>query len=111
MRTMFNPCLMELSRIMLSHRFFHEQAHVEKHHELKRRILLLALGLLSFLIYRYFCHRQEFEADRLAAKKCGKGAAVESLELLRAQEKKVGFFSLHPKTKDRIAKIAPVKFS
>jgi len=91
---------------MLSHRFFHEQAHIEKRHELKRRVLLLALGLLSFLIYRYFCRRQEHEADLLAAKKCGKAAAVESLELLRAQEKKTGFFadlfSLHPKTKNRI---------
>jgi len=96
---------------MLSHRFFHEQAHIENHHELKRRILLLALGLISFLIYRYFCHRQEYEADRLAAKKCGKGAAVESLELLRGQEGKVGFFSLHPKTKNRIVKITPAKFS
>jgi len=94
---------------MLSHRFFHEQAHIEKHHELKRRILLFALGLLSFLIYRYFCHRQEYEADRLAARKCGKEAAVESLELLRGQEGKKGrlgsLFSLHPETGKRIVVI------
>jgi len=108
MKMMFNLCLMEQSRIMLSHRFFHEQAHIEKHHELKRRILLLALGLLSFLIYRYFCHRQEYEADRLAAKKCGKRAAVESLKLLGQEG---SLLSLHPKTKNRIAKIAPAKFS
>jgi len=94
---------------MLSHRFFHEQVHIEKHHELKRQILLLVLSLLAFLIYRYFCHKQEYEADRLAAKKCGKSAALESLELLKAQEKKGGFlanfFSLHPKTEMRIGKI------
>ena len=94
---------------MLSHKFFHEQAHIEKHHELKRHIFLLVLSLLAFLIYRYFCHRQEFEADRLAAKKCGKDAAIESLELLRVQERKgsflANFFSLHPKTERRIGKI------
>ncbi|GBU24677.1 hypothetical protein R83H12_01311 [Fibrobacteria bacterium R8-3-H12] len=94
---------------MLSHRFFHEQSHIEKRHELKRRILLIVLSLLAFLIYRYFCHKQEYEADRLAAKKCGKSAALESLELLRTQKKKNGFlaslFSLHPKTERRIAKI------
>jgi len=93
---------------MLSHRFFHEQAHIENRHEFKRHILLIVLSSLAFLIYRYFCHRQEYEADRLAAKKCGKAAALESLELLRAQEKKVSFlanfFSLHPKTERRIAK-------
>jgi len=94
---------------MLSHKFFHEQAHIEKHHELKRRILLLVLSLLAFLIYRCFCHKQEYEADRLAAKKCGKTAALESLELLRAQERKTGFLarflSLHPNTKRRIANL------
>ena len=93
---------------MLSHRFFHEQAHIEKRHELKRHIFLLVLSLLAFLIYRYFCHKQEFEADRLAAKKCGKDAAIESLKLLKAQEKKANFlanfFSLHPKTERRIGK-------
>jgi Zn-dependent protease with chaperone function len=94
---------------MLSHEFFHEQAHIEKRHEAKRRILLLALGLLAFLIYRFFCHKQEFEADNLAAKKCGKAAALESLGLLHKKEKKAGFaaslLSLHPKTKNRIARI------
>jgi len=99
---------------MLSHRFFHEQVHIEKQHELKRHILLLVLSLLAFLIYRYFCHKQEYEADRLAAKKCGKDAALESLELLKAQEKKASFlanfFSLHPKTERRIAKIYQARF-
>jgi Zn-dependent protease with chaperone function len=94
---------------MLSHKFFHEQAHIEKRHELKRHILLIALSLLAFLIYRYFCHKQEYEADRLAAKKCGKSAALESLELLKAQEKKANFladfFSLHPKVGKRIERI------
>jgi len=94
---------------MLSHRFFHEQAHIEKRHELKRRILLLILSLLAFLIYRYFCHKQEYEADLIAAKKCGKSAALESLELLRMQEKKCSFLtnllSLHPKTGKRIARM------
>jgi len=94
---------------MLSHKFFHEQIHIEKRHELKRQILLIVLSLLSFLIYRYFCHKQEYEADRLAAKKCGKSAALESLELLRMQEKKASFlanlFSLHPKVGKRIAKL------
>jgi len=92
---------------MLSHKFFHEQAHIEKRHELKRRILLLALSLLAFLIYRYFCHKQEYEADYLAAKKCGKAAALESLELLQMKKQKKFFlanlFSLHPKPKNRIA--------
>jgi Zn-dependent protease with chaperone function len=94
---------------MLSHKFFHEQAHIEKRHEFKRRILLLALSLLSFLIYRYFCHKQEYEADRLAAKKCGKDAALENLKLLQIQEKKTDFLanllSLHPKTKKRVEKV------
>ncbi len=103
---MCNPCSMGY---MLSHRFFHEQAHIEKRHELKRYILLLILSLLSFLIYRYVCHKQEYEADRLAAKKCGKSAALESLKLLKAQENKANFlanfFSLHPKTERRIGKI------
>ena len=94
---------------MLSHRFFHEQVHIEKQHELKRHILLIVLSLLAFLIYRYFCHKQEFEADRLASKKCGKAVALESLELLQIQEKKASFlanfFSLHPKTGERISKI------
>jgi len=94
---------------MLSHRFFHEQVHIEKRHELKRHILLLVLSLLAFLIYRYFCHKQEYEADHLAAKKCGKDAALESLKLLKVQENKANFlanfFSLHPKTERRIAKI------
>jgi len=93
---------------MLSHKFFHEQAHIEKRHELKRQILLIVLSLLAFLIYRYFCHKQEYEADRLAAKKCGKSAALESLEFLRMQEKKTSFlanlFSLHPKAGKRIAR-------
>lgn len=88
---------------MLSHEYFHEQAHIENHHELKRHILLLAMLLLCALIYRFFCHLQEYEADRIAAKKCGKKAAIESLKLLQMREKKQSFFSLHPKTKDRIA--------
>jgi Zn-dependent protease with chaperone function len=93
---------------MLSHEYFHEQAHIEKRHELKRRFLLLAIGVLVFLSYRYFCHRQEFEADRLAAKKCGKNAAVESLKLLLMREK-TGFWanllSLHPKTEKRVLRL------
>ena len=68
---------------------------------------MLVLSLLAFLIYRYFCHKQEYEADYLAAKKCGKAAALENLELLQTQEKKCGFWanllSLHPKTENRIA--------
>ncbi|MDR2594137.1 MAG: M48 family metalloprotease [Fibromonadaceae bacterium] len=95
---------------MLSHKFFHEQAHIEKRHELKRQILLLVLSLLAFLIYRYFCHKQEYEADRLAAGKCGKSAALESLGLLKMQEKKTSFlanlFSLHPKAGKRIAQLS-----
>jgi len=93
---------------MLSHKFFHEQAHIEKRHELKRQILFIVLSLLAFLIYRYFCHKQEYEADRLAAGKCGKSAALESLGLLRMQEKKgsflANFFSLHPKAWKRVAR-------
>jgi len=104
---------------MLGHEFFHEQAHLEKHHELKRRIFLvvclsiliinsqlstlnsqLLLALVLALIYRFFCHRQEYEADRIAAKKCGKKAAIESLKLLPPSSR---FFSLHPSTKARIS--------
>jgi Zn-dependent protease with chaperone function len=91
---------------MLSHEFFHEQAHIEKRHELKRRLLLLAFSLLAFFIYRYFCHKQEFEADHLAAQKCGQANALESLKLLQMREKKACFvaniLSLHPKTERRI---------
>ena len=93
---------------MLGHEFFHEQAHLENNHELKRHILLLSMLLLCALIYRIFCHRQEYEADRLAAKKCGKKAAIESLKLLQMRENSKGrptclpLFSLHPKTKNRI---------
>jgi len=103
---------------MLSHEFFHEQAHIEKKHELKRRILFLTICFLIILnsqlfsaltlaiLYRLFCHSQEFEADRLAAQKCGKDAAVEGLRFLQIQEGKTGFFanlfSLHPKTEKRI---------
>jgi len=86
---------------MLGHEYFHEQAHLEKHHELKRHILLLLMFLLCALIYRFFCHIQEYEADRLAAKKCGKKAAIESLKLLQMREKK-SFFSMHPETEKRI---------
>jgi Zn-dependent protease with chaperone function len=93
---------------MLSHEYFHEQAHIEHKHELKRQILLFVIFAAAFFVYRYFCHRQEFEADRLAAKKCGKKAAIESLELLRMRERKFGFWAnllaLHPKTKKRIDK-------
>ncbi len=137
---------------MLSHEFFHEQAHIEKRHELKRRILLITicsllilnsqlsilnslpifnsqLPILNFLpifnsqlstlnsqllstftlaiLYRLFCHSQEFEADRIAAKKCGKNAAIESLKLLQMREGKTNFFanlfSLHPRAEKRIA--------
>jgi len=92
---------------MLSHEFFHEQAHIEKRHELKRWILLLLSALLFAILYRLFCHSQEFEADRIAAKKCGKNAAIESLKLLQMREGKTWFlanlFSLHPKTEKRIA--------
>ena len=113
---------------MLSHEFFHEQAHIEKRHELKRRILLLAicfllilnsqlstlnsqlmLAFISAFFYRLFCHSQEFEADRLAAQECGKNAAVESLKLLQIQERERGvfanLFSLHPRTEKRIKAI------
>jgi len=92
---------------MLSHEFFHEQAHIEKRHELKRGILLLGIGLFFALyLYRLFCHLQEFEADRLAAEKCGRNSAVESLKFLQMREGKVGFFanlfSLHPRTEKRL---------
>jgi Zn-dependent protease with chaperone function len=94
---------------MLSHEFFHEQAHIEKRHELKRRMLLLGIGLFllfAFYLYRFFCHSQEFEADRLAAEKCGKNSAVESLKFLQMREGKISFFtdlfSLHPRTEKRI---------
>jgi len=113
---------------MLSHEFFHEQVHLEKRHELKRRILLLTICFLSIfnfqfstlnsqlfstftlaILYRFFCRSQEFEADRLAAQKCGKNAAIESLKLLQMSEGKTGFFanlfSLHPKTEKRIKAI------
>jgi len=95
---------------MLGHEYFHEQAHIENHHELKRHILLLSMFLLCALVYRFFCHRQEYEADSLAAKKCGKKAAIESLKLLRMQERGrptcLPLFSLHPKTKNRIEKLS-----
>ncbi|MDR1830197.1 MAG: M48 family metalloprotease [Candidatus Fibromonas sp.] len=114
---------------MLSHEFFHEQVHLEKRHELKRRIVLFSICIFFLIfnsqlstlnsqlisaftlaiLYRFFCHSQEFEADRVAAKKCGKNAAVESLKLLQMQEGKTGFlgnlFSLHPKTEKRIERI------
>jgi Zn-dependent protease with chaperone function len=94
---------------MLSHEFFHEQAHLEKRHEFKRGILLLGISLFflfALYLYRLFCHLQEFEADRLAAEKCGKHSALESLKFLQMQEGKTGFFanlfSLHPRTEKRI---------
>jgi len=94
---------------MMSHEFFHEQAHIEKRHELKRGILLLGICsflLLSLYLYRLFCHFQEFEADRLAAEKCGRKSALESLKFLQLREGKVGFlanlFSLHPRTEKRL---------
>jgi Zn-dependent protease with chaperone function len=94
---------------MLSHEFFHEQAHIEKHHELKRGMLLSGICLLFLLalyLYRLFCHFQEFEADRLAAEKCGRASALESLKFLQIREGKVGFFanlfSLHPRTEKRL---------
>jgi len=93
---------------MLSHEYFHEQAHIEKHHELKRRIFLFLTFAASLLIYRLFCHFQEYEADKLAAQKCGKDAAVESLKLLQIREKPSfwsNLFSLHPNTGKRIEKI------
>ena len=114
---------------MLSHEFFHEQVHLEKRHELKRRIVLLSIciffsilnsqfsilnspfisALTLAILYRFFCHSQEFEADRVAAKKCGKNAAIESLKLLQMQEGKTVFFgnlfSLHPKTEKRIKRV------
>jgi Zn-dependent protease with chaperone function len=93
---------------MQSHEFFHEQAHVEKRHELKRRILLLALISAVFIIYRFFCHQQEFEADCIAAEKCGKKKAIESLKFLQIHERKRGFWAnllaLHPRTERRIRK-------
>jgi len=93
---------------MLIHEFFHEQAHLEKNHELKRRILFIAICLISAFLYRFFCRLQEYEADRIAAKKCGKDAAVESLKLLQMREGKPNFwfnlFSLHPSTEKRLGK-------
>jgi Zn-dependent protease with chaperone function len=91
---------------MLSHEYFHEQAHIERNHEIKRILFLFILSFAAFLIYRFFCHRQEYEADYLAAKKCGKSAAIESLKFLQMREKKSGFFSLHPKTQKRINAIS-----
>jgi len=94
---------------MLAHEFFHEQIHIKKQHELKRWILFFLTFIAASLIYRFFCHSQEFEADRVAAKKCGKNAAIESLKLLQMQEGKTVFFgnlfSLHPKTEKRIKRI------
>ncbi|MDR2731965.1 MAG: M48 family metalloprotease [Fibromonadaceae bacterium] len=94
---------------MLSHEFFHEQAHIEKRHELQRFIFLMALNIISFFIYRFFCRWQEYDADKTAARKCGKKNAIERLKLLQIQEGKAGFFanlfSLHPKTEKRIGKI------
>ncbi|MDR3001923.1 MAG: M48 family metalloprotease [Fibromonadaceae bacterium] len=130
---------------MQSHEFFHEQAHAEKRHELKRRTLLITLilaffilnsqqltfgdspanfatgrvfsilnsqlALISafFIVYRFFCHQQEFEADRVAAEKCGRKKAVESLKFLQMREGKRRFwtnlFSLHPKTEKRIGRL------
>ncbi|MDR2554892.1 MAG: hypothetical protein LBC64_05630 [Fibromonadaceae bacterium] len=94
---------------MMSHEFFHEQAHVEKHHALKRGILLSFICLLLLLLlylYRIFCHFQEFEADRLAAEKCGRKSALESLKFLQMREGKIGFLanllSLHPRTEKRL---------
>jgi len=94
---------------MMSHEFFHEQAHIEKRHELKRGILLFAICsffLLALYLYRLFCHCQEFEADRVAAEKCGRGSALESLRFLQMREGKIGFFanlfSLHPRTEKRL---------
>ncbi|MCL2101953.1 MAG: M48 family metalloprotease [Fibromonadales bacterium] len=113
---------------MFSHEFFHEQAHIERKHELKRYLFLILIAIsfaflnsqlstlnsqliliATFLTYRLFCHAQEFEADKLAAEKCGKDAAIESLKFLQMQEGKIGFwsalFSLHPRTEKRIEKI------
>jgi Zn-dependent protease with chaperone function len=100
---------------MLSHEYFHEQAHIEKRHEIKRILFLFILSFAAFLIYRFFCHRQEYEADYLAAKKCGKNAAIESLKFLQMRERSgrgekffapTDFFSLHPKTQKRINAIS-----
>jgi len=89
---------------MLAHEYFHERVHIEKNHEFKRILLFIVLTLISALIYRFFCHLQEYEADRLAAQKCGKKAAIESLSLLKIREKKC-FFSLHPETEKRIFRL------
>jgi len=91
---------------MLSHEYFHEQAHIEMRHEAKRMFFLFITAFIAFLIYRFFCHKQEFEADRLAAKKCGRYAAIESLRFLQMREKKSSLFSLHPKTERRINAIS-----
>ncbi|MDR0517191.1 MAG: hypothetical protein LBH25_09135 [Fibromonadaceae bacterium] len=99
---------------MLGHEFFHEQAHLELRHEFKRRFFLFFICLLAFFIYRILCHCQELEADRLAAKKCGKKASIENLKFLQMHEGKTNFlhsiFSLHPKTGKRICKISDAAY-
>lgn len=91
---------------MLHHEFFHEEAHLEENHEIKRILFLFAIILFVFFIYRFFCHKQEYTADRIAATKCGKNAAIENLKLLQITEGRVSFlkniFSLHPRTEKRI---------
>jgi Zn-dependent protease with chaperone function len=94
---------------MLSHEFFHEQAHIEKRHELQRFIFLIVLNIIVFFIYRFFCRWQEYEADKVATQKCGKKAAIERLKFLQMQECKTNFLanllSMHPKTEKRIERI------
>jgi Zn-dependent protease with chaperone function len=94
---------------MLGHEFFHEQAHLELRHEFKRCVFMLAIGLLAFLLYRFFCHCQEFEADNFAAKIFGLWAAYEALRFLQIREGKrsflAGIFSLHPRAERRICEI------
>jgi Zn-dependent protease with chaperone function len=94
---------------MQGHEFFHERAHLELRHEFKRGIFLVFLLLFSFLFYRFFCHFQELEADRVAAEKCGRGKALESLKFLRLREGKTGFWasviSSHPGAERRIREI------
>jgi Zn-dependent protease with chaperone function len=94
---------------MFVHEFFHEGVHLELRHEFKRYIFLFALILLVFLLYRFFCHCQEFEADRVAVRRCGKALALESLKFLQIREGKRGFwagiFSLHPRVERRICEI------
>jgi len=91
---------------MLSHEFFHEQAHIKNHHELKRGILFAFIILLLLFLYRLVCHLQEYEADRYAAERCGRVSALESLRFLQMREGKrsffVNLFSLHPRTENRI---------